>query len=95
MTALLNSSTGVPSGQCIGRREGDMVHHLCQFSHESMGTAAESDHTTFEVAHVCHQSVDCLLTDGRIDEVAELGKLLTGQLALLALVNKSEGVDNW
>ena len=71
------SQGGMQSGQCICVRKSHMVHHLCQFSHESMSTAAECDHIALAVAHVSHQSVDCLLVDGRVDEVAQFGELLS------------------
>ena len=70
------SQGGLQSGQSVCRCKGHMVHHLCQFSHESMSTAAERNDIALAVTHVCHQCVDCLLIDGRVDEVAKLAKLL-------------------
>lgn len=72
-----------------------MVHHLCQLSDQSMGTAAESDHAAVTVSHSAQQCGDLLLADGRVDEVAELDKLVPGKSSLLPVINQPEGVNNW
>lgn len=71
-----------------------MIQHLGELSHQSMCTAAEGDQVAVTVCHCTQQCVDLLLTDGRIDDIAELAELLLGQPALLLVINQSEGIYN-
>ncbi len=59
-----------------------------------MCTATESDHVAVTVRHGAKQRQDLLVSDGRIDAVAELEKLVPGKSALLAVINQSECVHN-
>ncbi len=59
-----------------------------------MGAAAESDHVAVTVRHGAKQRQDLLVSDGRIDAVAELEELVPGKSALLAVINESERVHN-
>ena len=55
-----------------------------------MCTAAESDHVAVTVRHGAKQRQDLLVSDGRIDAVAELEELVPGKPALLAVINESK-----
>ena len=59
-----------------------------------MCTAAESDHVAVTMCHGPHQSGDLLVADGRVDDIAELEELVTGQPALLVVINHSECIHN-
>lgn len=59
-----------------------------------MCTAAEGDHVAVTVRHGAKQRHDLLISDGRIDAVAELEKLVPGKPALLVVINESECVHN-
>ena len=69
-----------------------MVHHLCQLSDQSMGTAAESDHAAVTVSHSASFDAVFWVT---ADEVAKLDKLVPGKSSLLPVINQPEGVNNW